>query len=71
MGKSTSNQLPIQRTTLTAQEVAEYLGLSIQFVYVLVQEKKLPCIRIGRRVLFKRDSIQRWLNEQEHGGSIS
>lgn len=51
---------------MEAAEVAEYLGLSKDAVYRLRREGKLPFIRLGeRRILFKKDSIDRWLAEQE------
>lgn len=43
----------IKRTTLTAKEAAEYLGISYWFVTQLVKRRQLPCIRIGNRLLFR------------------
>lgn len=57
---------PIKRSTLEAREVAVYLGVSIDTVYKLTREKAIPHIRIGsHRILFKKDSIDRWLCEME------
>ena len=55
----------MERTTFTAAEVADYIGLSKDFVYKLVRENKIPYIRIGARVVFKRTSIEQWLTEKE------
>ncbi|HEU5139101.1 MAG TPA: helix-turn-helix domain-containing protein [Bacillales bacterium] len=56
----------MEKITMEAAEVAEYLGLSKDAVYRLRREGKLPFIRLGeRRILFKKDSIDRWLAEQE------
>lgn len=55
----------VGRCTLTAQEVANYLGLSVDTVYMMVREKEIPFCRIGRRILFKRDSVDRWFAEKE------
>lgn len=54
----------IKRSTLTASEVAEYLGVSIDTIYALVREKKIVHFRIGRRVLFKKDAVERWIQER-------
>lgn len=55
---------PIRRTTLTTEEVAEYLGLSKDFVYTLCREKRLPHARIGGRLIFKRAAIDKYIDEQ-------
>ncbi len=56
----------MEKVTMEAAEVAEYLGLSKDAVYRLRREGKLPYIRLGeRRILFRKDSIDRFLAEQE------
>ncbi|HLR02832.1 MAG TPA: helix-turn-helix domain-containing protein [Virgibacillus sp.] len=55
---------PIKRSTLTVQEVAEYLGISNEMVYLLVREKRIVHFRIGRRILFKREAIDQWIESQ-------
>ena len=55
----------LERTTLTVQEVAGYIGVSKDFVYKLVRQKDIPFVRIGSRVLFKRASIESWLSDAE------
>jgi excisionase family DNA binding protein len=55
----------MERITFTANEVAEYLGVSKDMVYLMVRQKHIPCVRIGRRILFKRDSIDRWFAIKE------
>jgi|GEM_PF-1681184 len=54
-----------QRETITAPEAAEVLGLSPWSIYDLVRRRQLPHIRIGRRVLFRRESILQWLEAHE------
>lgn len=63
--------LAVSRTTLTTDEVAAYLGISRGLVYTLVREKRIPSIKIGRRILFKIDSINRWITQQEEAGLIN
>ncbi|MDO7485484.1 helix-turn-helix domain-containing protein [Peribacillus frigoritolerans] len=55
----------MERTTLTTKEVADYLGISTGLVYTLVRERKIPSVKLGRRILFKIDSVDRWLAQQE------
>lgn len=71
MDKSKLSKLnfkPIERTTLTADEIAKYLGLSRDTIYILARENKIPHVRIGRRILFKIESIDKWLEDIEDGG---
>ena len=57
--------MEIKLSTLTVGEVAEYLGLSKDMIYKMTREKAIPHIRIGRRLVFKLDSIEKWLSEKE------
>ena len=50
---------------LTAEEVAEYLRLPLSTVYKLVQDKRLPGFKVGKHWRFRKDTIQKWITEQE------
>lgn len=56
---------PVERRTLEVKEVATYLGVSVDFIYKLCREGKIPKIKIGSRILFKIESIERWLSDLE------
>ncbi len=51
-------------TILTIPEVARYLKLSKSKVYLLVTQKKIPCIRIGRNVRIRQSDLETWLNQR-------
>jgi len=55
----------IERQTLTAREISIYLGVSTHFIYKLVRQQKIPNAKIGSRVLFKKNTIDNWINELE------
>ena len=55
---------------LTAEEVAEYLRLPLSTVYKLVQDKRLPGFKVGKHWRFRKDSIQKWIKDQEQSASI-
>lgn len=61
----------IKRTTLTTEEAAKYLGLSRDMIYILARENRIPHVRIGRRVLFKKQAIDMWLDEQLQGSVLN
>jgi excisionase family DNA binding protein len=46
---------------LTIPEVARYLKMSKSKVYYLVQQRKIPHIKIGRNVRVRERDIQLWL----------
>ena len=55
----------IQRTTLTAKEAAEYLGVSYWLITQLVRRKQIPCSRVGKRILFRKEALDIYLSKQD------
>lgn len=55
----------IQRTTLTAKEAAEYLGISYWLITQLVRRKQIPCSRVGKRILFRKEALDNYLSSKE------
>lgn len=49
---------------LTVDETAELLRTSRSAIYAMVERRQLPgVIRIGRRVLLRRDELVNWLDQ--------
>jgi len=46
---------------MTADEVAEYIGISKTNLYALTQEKKIPSSKVGKKLLYEKDQIDEWL----------
>ena len=55
----------MQRITLSGKEAAEILGVSYWLILELAKKGEVPHIRMGNRVLFRADSLLKWLKEQE------
>jgi excisionase family DNA binding protein len=55
------------RELLTAEEVAEMLGMSCDWTYDQVRRGRIPVVRLGRRYRFRREAIEDWLREMESG----
>lgn len=55
----------MQRKTLTVQEVADYIGVHQDTIYTMVRQKQIPHVRIRRRILFSRETIDSWMRDQE------
>lgn len=51
---------------LTLKEVAEYLKLAEKTAYRFAAEGKLPGFKIGGSWRFKREDIDRWIEEKKN-----
>ena len=56
----------MQRTTLTAKEAAEYLGISYWLITQLVKRKQIPCSRVGKRILCREAALDIYLSTTEN-----
>jgi excisionase family DNA binding protein len=50
---------------MTAQEVATLLRVNKSWVYAQARANRIPHIRLGRYVRFRRSAINEWLDEIE------
>jgi excisionase family DNA binding protein len=46
----------------TPQEVAQYLKISKSKVYSLIQQRKIPYIRIQRNVRIRERDLKKWMH---------
>lgn len=53
----------ISREILTIDELAAYLKISKSTLYKLVREGKIPSQKVGRHWRFRKEAIDRWLDE--------
>ena len=53
---------------LTVRELAGYLRIHQSTVYRLLRERKLPAFRVGTDWRFSRETIERWMREQQKRG---
>jgi len=51
------------KEVLTIDELAEYLKIAKSTLYKLAQEGRLPGQKVGRHWRFRKDAIDRWLDE--------
>ena len=52
---------------LTLKETSGYLNVSVHLLYRLVETKQIPHTRIGRKILFDRQKLERFIDENSHG----
>ena len=56
---------------LEADDVARYIGMTTDWIYREVRAGRMPHIRLGRYVRFRRESIDAWLVARERGPAAS
>jgi len=52
---------------LNIDELADYLKIPKSTLYKLVREGKMPCQKVGRHWRFRKEAIDRWLDETNTG----
>jgi excisionase family DNA binding protein len=50
---------------LTAQEIAERLGVNTQWVWAQARAGRIPHVRLGRYRRFRESAVEAWLCELE------
>ncbi|MDR6880390.1 helix-turn-helix domain-containing protein [Bacillus sp. 3255] len=55
----------VERKTLTVDEIASYLGVHRDSVYTMVRKKEIPHFKVGARILFRMETIESWMKQQE------
>ncbi len=65
----------MEDSLVTVKEVADYLRLKEQTVYLLARQNKIPSLKIGGSLRFKRSQIDAWLlaepKKESSGGGRS
>jgi excisionase family DNA binding protein len=54
---------------LTADEVADRLGMRTDWVWAQARAGRIPHVRLGRYRRFREAAVEAWLRELEIGGS--
>jgi excisionase family DNA binding protein len=53
----------MDKSTLSVQELAAQMGISLPKAYGLVKTKGFPTIKIGARILVPTEAFKKWLIE--------
>ncbi|ORC37365.1 hypothetical protein B4O97_04010 [Marispirochaeta aestuarii] len=56
---------------LTSYETAEMLRISMPTLYRHVRDGLIPCLRVGRRKLFRYSDIEKFIDNQISDGSTN
>ena len=49
---------------MDVQQAADYLGLSVGTIYQWRSQHKIPYIKVGRKLKFKKDQLDQWLADR-------
>jgi excisionase family DNA binding protein len=63
----TGKEVLMSDTILTVKEAAEYLRMREQTLYRLVNQKKIPSVKIGGQWKIKKSSIDKMFEDAAHG----
>lgn len=55
----------MERMVFNVKEVTKYLSVSESTVRKLVREKKIPHFRILSKILFDKELIDKWINNNQ------
>lgn len=50
---------------LNVKEISSYLSLRASTIYSMVEERRIPHYRIGRKIRFKKSVIDQWMEQQK------
>jgi excisionase family DNA binding protein len=52
------------RRLIDINAAAAYIGLSVHTVYTMVSQRRIPHVKVGRRVRFDLALLDTWINQQ-------
>lgn len=55
----------MEKLTMSVKEAAEFLGVSKDLLYRDVRRGRIPHTKIGATILFRRDILLAWIEQQE------
>ncbi|GED55139.1 DNA-binding protein [Brevibacillus borstelensis] len=55
----------MDQITMTAKDTAAYLGISYWKLTMMCKAGEIPHLRAGNRILFRKETLDRWMANQE------
>jgi excisionase family DNA binding protein len=65
----TTPTVPEAGSLLTAEEVARLLQVTPAWVYAETRQNRIPHLRLGRYVRYRRSALESWMDEVERSSS--
>jgi excisionase family DNA binding protein len=51
---------------LTAEDVADRLGVTVDWVWTATREGRIPHVKLGRYRRFREETLEAWIRDLEH-----
>lgn len=51
----------MSRITLEVKEIARLIGVSQTTIYKMVSENQIPHVKVRGRILFHKETVEKWL----------
>ena len=55
----------MQKATMNAEQTAKYLGIDYRLLLRVAKKKQVPHVIIGRRIFFRKETLDLWMERQE------
>lgn len=59
-----------EKQVLNPNELADLLGVSKKTIYRHVSLRGMPCLRVGKQLRFRRDTVLEWLERSSYGAPV-
>lgn len=60
----------MERRLLNVDEAADYLGVQKSTIYAWASRRKIPSVKMGRRLLFDREDLDLMIEQRKRGVNI-
>lgn len=57
-------------TVFDAHEAAGYIKVHYETILRMVRRKELPSFKAGRKLLFRKETLDKWMQEQEQRSTM-
>jgi excisionase family DNA binding protein len=61
----TKDPCPPEGEFLNTKQVAQYLKVSLATIRLWTYQRRIPFVKLGRRILFKRSEIELWVDNRK------
>ena len=62
--ETNKKEAEMEEKLLGIKELSAYLGISVNTAYSWVHQKRIPHIKLGRRVLFDPERVKEWMGKK-------
>ncbi|NMA66594.1 MAG: helix-turn-helix domain-containing protein [Clostridiaceae bacterium] len=59
------NSVNLGSVGMNTKEASQFIGCSAYTIRELARQKRIPHYRVGNRIMFKRETLLKWIKKQE------